>query len=76
MKKYFQLNPSQWKVVSSAFSNISQAIILFSFAAFFVPQTVNLSENFSKTFAVLILFYGLLLMLAAVIISAKGKIDD
>lgn len=73
MKKLFRLSPAQWKVLSSAFCNMGQAVILFAFAALFVPQTVNLSENFSKQFAILALIYGLLLLGVSVIIVKKGK---
>lgn len=73
MKKLFKLSPAQWKVLSSAFSNMGQAVILFAFAALFTPQTVNLSENFSKQFAILALIYGLLLLGVGVIIVKKGK---
>ena len=73
MNKHPKLAPSQWKTLTSAFSNISQAIILFSLAAFFVPQTVNLPEDFSKEFAIWVLIYGLVLLTLAVLISKRGK---
>lgn len=68
-----KLSPTQWKLLSSAFSNIGQAIILFSLAAFFVPEVVGLKSDFSKGEAILILFSGLFLLTIAVIISKKGR---
>lgn len=73
MKKLFKLSPTQWTVLSKAFSNISQAIILFSLAAFFVPEAVSLTINFSKIYAFLMLLCGLSLFIITVIISKKGK---
>jgi len=35
-----KLTAAQWKLLSSALSNIAQAIVLFSLAAFFVPEVV------------------------------------
>ena len=37
-----KLSPSQWKLLASAFSNMSQAVMLFSAAASFVPEVVGL----------------------------------
>lgn len=64
---------NQWKLLASAISNISQAIILFGLAALFVPETLNLGNSFSKELASLILIGGLLLLIAAVIISKRGQ---
>ncbi len=63
----------QWKLLASAFSNIAQAVILFSLAAFFVPEAVSLSSSFSQNLAVGFLFGGLLLLAIAVIISKKER---
>lgn len=68
-----KLTLGQWKLLSSVISNISQAIILFGLAALFVPQALNLEGNFSKEFASLILISGLSLLIAAVIISKRGR---
>lgn len=68
-----KLNSAQWKLLASAVSNISQAIILFSFAAFFVPETVGLSRNFSQIVSVGIFISGLLTLLLAAIIVRRGK---
>lgn len=64
---------AQWKLLASAFSNISQAVILFALAAFFVPEAVSLPGNFSQILAVGFLFGGLLMLAAGVIIVRKGR---
>lgn len=64
---------SQWKLLASAFSNIGQAVILFSFAALFVPEAVQLAGNFSQKLALEFFIGGLLIITAAVIIVRKGK---
>ncbi len=71
--KSIRLSPKQLKLLAGAFSNIAQAIILFSAAAFFVPETVNLSIKFSKILAISFFITGLLLLIAAVILSSKEK---
>lgn len=43
-----KLSPQQWKLLAGAFSNISQAIILFALASFFVPEAVGLPRDFSR----------------------------
>ncbi len=68
-----KLLPRQWKLLASAFSNISQAIILFSAAAFFVPEAVGLAKNFSRGLAFAYLVCGLSLLAIGVIIAKKGK---
>ena len=68
-----KLSPNQWKLLSSAFSNMSQAIILFSLAAFFVPETVGLPKDFSQFKAFGISVFGLYILLIAVIITKKGR---
>ena len=75
MVQLFKLTPTQWKTFSSGLSNISQGIILFSLAAFFVPKAVNLDEDFSKQFATLSFIGGLLLFIVSIIISGKGNHD-
>lgn len=54
MRHKVKLTHPQWKTLTTALSNIGQAVILFSLAAFFVPQAVNLPNDFSKGFSVLI----------------------
>lgn len=71
--KALRLSPEQWKLLSGAFSNMGQAIILFSLAAFFVPETVGLSQDFSRDFSIGFLLSGLILLAAAVIIIKRGK---
>ena len=73
MLKWFRLTPNQWQVLSSAFSNMSQAIILFSLAAFFVPEAVGLTKDFSRLYALLYLLGGLLFLTSAVILRERGK---
>ncbi len=68
-----KLSPNQWKLLSSAISNIGQAIILFGLASLFVPQSLNLEGNFSKEFAFLIFISGLIALSGAVIIAKRGK---
>lgn len=73
MLRYPKLTPPQWKNLASAFSHMGQAIILFSLAAFFVPQTVSLPEDFSKGFAFFTFLGGLIPLFGSVIISKKEK---
>lgn len=68
-----KLTIAQWKLLASAFSNMSQAVILFSMAAFFVPEAVSLPVNFSQVLAVGFLFGGLLMLAVGVIIIRKGR---
>lgn len=68
-----KLTPSQWKLLSSALSNISQAAILFSLAAFFVPEAVSLSKDYPKFLSLSFLISGLFMLVGAVIIIKKGK---
>ena len=73
MLKWLQLTIDQWGLLAQAFSNIAQAIILFSLAALFVPEVVNLNNYFSRSLAILYLFSGLLILTIAVIIKSRGK---
>lgn len=73
MIKGLKLTATQWRLLSSAFSNIAQAIILFSLAAFFVPEVVGLTKDFSRLLALIYLLGGLLTLSFAVIIVQKGK---
>ncbi len=73
MKAFFKLTHNQWKMLASAFSNISQAGIMFSIAAFFVPETVNLTKEFSHSTASLFLISSLFNLFASVKISERGK---
>jgi len=68
-----KLTPKQWKLLSSAFSNISQAIILFGLAAIFVPEAISLAKDYSKISAFGFLTSGLFVLVNAVIIAEKGK---
>lgn len=73
MGTLFRLTHSQWKLLASALSNIGQAVILFSLAAIFVPETVGLSKDFSQFYARNFLFSGLFTLVVAVIMARKGK---
>lgn len=68
-----KLLPGQWKLLASAFSNMSQAIILFSLAAIFVPETVQLNIGYPKVIGIVIFVFGLMLLVASVIIVKKGE---
>lgn len=68
-----KLTPSQWKILSTAFSNIAQAVILFSGAAFFVPEVVNLSRDFSKIIALGFFLGGFFFLCISVIIAKRGN---
>lgn len=68
-----KLTAAQWKLLASAFSNMSQAVILFSMTAFFVPEAVSLPGNFSQVLAVGFLFGGLLMLVVGVIIVRKER---
>lgn len=67
-----KLTPKQWKLLASAFSNMGQAIILFSLAVIFVPEAVGLSNEYPKLFGVCYLISGLLLLRMSVIIANNG----
>jgi len=71
--KFLQLSPKQWKLLSSVFSNVGQAILLFAAAAFFVPRTVGLQETYSKINSSVFIVIGLLFIVVAVIIVDKEK---
>lgn len=68
-----RLSKSQWKRLASALSNISQGVILFSAAAFFVPEVVGLSKSFSRSTAFLYFLSGLCILIGAVILSKKEE---
>lgn len=68
-----RFSKSQWKIFASAVSNISQAIILFALAAFFVPETVGLGNDFSRIAAFFYFISGLLILLGAGILASKGE---
>lgn len=68
-----KLTPSQWKYLATGASNVSLAIIIFSLAAIFVPETVNLTGEFSQAKAVFYLICGFLLFGVGVIISKNVK---
>ncbi len=67
-----RLSKEQWKLLASAFSNMSQATILFSAAAFFVPEAVGLAKDFSRGIALAFFAFGLTILLVAVILAKKG----
>lgn len=71
IRKIPRLSKSQWKLLSSALSHMGQALMLFSAAAFFFPETVGLQNNFSKITALLSFLYGLLLLVLAVILTKE-----
>ena len=73
MVKGPKLISSQWELIAKALSNIGQAIILFAFAALFVPETVGLSKDFSKVLAFGSFVVGLFILWNAVIIIKKGE---
>lgn len=73
MIKWFKLTKDQWKILASALSNIGQGVILFSFAAIFVPEVVSLSNNFPKQSGIETLMGGLILLLCAIIMSREKK---
>ena len=73
MINWLKLTKDQWGFLASAFSNIAQAIILFSLAALFVPEVVNLTNYFSRSLAILYLLSGLLILAVAVIMKSRGK---
>lgn len=54
-------------------SHVSEAIILFSLAAVFVPETIGLPKEFSRITAILFLVSGLTTLVIAVILAKKGK---
>lgn len=68
-----KLTPAQLRTLASAFSNISQAIILFSLAAAFVPEAINLSRDFSRPVAFGYLTCGLILLAFSAILVRKEK---
>lgn len=71
MVKLFHLTPARWRILASISSHIGQAVTLFSLAALFVPETVGLTRDFSKIFASRTLIAGLLLLVAAVIMTRE-----
>lgn len=73
MLKGPKLSQEQWKLLSGAFSNIGQAIILFSLAAFFVPEAVGLEKEFSRLTSTLFFMFGLTIFVIALIMIKKGK---
>lgn len=73
MLKGPKLTLAQWEYLTNAFSNISQAIIIFSLAAIFVPEVVNLSGEFPQITALGYLAGGLISLGMGVIMSKKGK---
>ncbi len=64
-----RLTPNQWRVLASALSNISQAVILFSFAAIFVPEAISLEKDFPKQLGIYALLSDLWLLLCAIMMS-------
>lgn len=68
-----KLTRSQWEHIAKASSNIAQAIILFSLAAFFVPETVQLPSKFPQLIASIFFLVGLIIFVLSVIFIKKGK---
>lgn len=73
MINLFKFLPRQWKLLATAIANISQAIILFSLAAIFVPKTVSLPPEFPRLVSISFLIIGLILLMGGVIIIKRGK---
>lgn len=71
--KGLKLSPEQWKLLAGAFSNMGQAIVLFSLAALFVPEAIGLIKSFSRFIAGGYLLAGLTVLLLGVILTEKGK---
>lgn len=71
--KLFHLTPARWKSLASVFLNVGQAVLLFSFAAFFAPKVINLTDEYSKGLTLFAFFSGLTSIAFGVIISEKGK---
>ncbi|MBI3282551.1 hypothetical protein HYZ70_00560 [Candidatus Curtissbacteria bacterium] len=68
-----KLTPEQWKLLASVATNLSQAIVLFSLAAFFIPEAMNLPGDFSNLISLAYLSCGLILLAIGVTIIKKGK---
>ena len=75
VKKRFRvrLEKEQWNRVASGLSNMGQAAILFGGAAFFVPESVGLTQHYSRLSAILFFGIGLLIFSFAVIITKKEE---
>lgn len=73
MKNLFKLLPRQWKLLATAFSNISQGIILFSLATLFVPEAVGLPKDFSPNKAFVFIISGFVVLAFSVILSRKER---
>ncbi len=71
MFKEIELSHTQWRRLAAALSNISQAVIIFALAAIFVPQAVGLDKDFSHLTGFIYLFWGLFILIAAIIISKR-----
>lgn len=68
-----KLRPPQWRRLASVFSNVGQAIVIFSLAAVFVPEVVGLKLGFPRLVGFLYLFWGLIIIMGAVILSYKEE---
>jgi len=73
MIKRPRLLPKQWRLYASGTSNVSQAIILFSLTAIFVPEAVSLSQDFPKLISVFYLLIGLMIFILSGIIMRRGN---
>jgi len=69
----FKLTPEQWKLYAGAVSNIAQAVILFSLAAMFVPESVNLARGYSFWLGLVYFAIGLYFLYFSGILVKKGK---
>ncbi len=75
MKKFaFELSTKRRDYVAKYFSNISQAVLLFSLSVLFVPDILNLKRDFPQEKVWASLTFGLaFFMLGAIIITRKNK---
>ncbi len=74
MKLWIQLDHKQKEVFAGFVSNIGQALMLFSLAAGFAPDVINLQPDFSKFIALIAFVLGIVLLAASVIIIKRKKI--
>ena len=71
-QKRFGLEKEQWKVIASTVTHIAEAILIFSLAAFFVPEAVGLEKDFSRIVVGLFFASGLTTLTIAVILTKRG----
>lgn len=73
LKIEYKLLPKQWKYISDIFSNVGQAVFIFSLAAFFTPEAINLGKDFPKMLASVFIVSGLIIIGIGAIILRRGK---